>query len=221
MTRKVLVTGGLGFIGSNLVDILLANGDNVVILDNELTGHNANSNPNCHTIIGDVTKDADLAKLPTDITHVVHLAARISVAESMREEMKPKYEETNVQGTQKVLDWCVANKVEKFVCASSAATYGNVRAEDLPLSEEVAASSKRLSPYAENKYANEGQCQAVTEKHGLPTCALRFFNVFGPRQDPKSDYSGVISKFMGESLSLSLSTLSLSLPPSPHSLQAM
>ena len=143
---KTLVTGGLGFIGSNLVDALLAAGHDVVIIDNEATGHNHNSNAKVTTVIGDITVADDMAKLPKDVDYVVHLGAAISVAESMTN--PEKYEKNNVEGSRAVLDWCVANNVKKIVSASTAAYYGNP--EVLPCVETMDYAG--ISPYAETKY---------------------------------------------------------------------
>jgi UDP-glucose 4-epimerase len=122
----------------------------------------------------------------------VHLAAAISVEESTR--LPEKYERINVEGSRKVLDWAVKNKVKRVVAASSGATYGTPRPEDLPLKEEAATGG--ICAYATTKFQMEHLMRQFNEQFGLPSTALRFFNVYGPRQDPHSSYSGVVSWMM-------------------------
>ncbi|KAJ8566414.1 hypothetical protein ON010_g6710 [Phytophthora cinnamomi] len=126
------------------------------------------------------------------IDYVVHLAAAISVEESTR--LPEKYERINVEGSRKVLDWAVKNGVKRVVAASSAATYGTPLPENLPLSEETATGG--ICAYATTKFQMEHLMKQFNEDYGLPSTALRFFNVYGPRQDPHSSYSGVVSWFM-------------------------
>eukprot|EP00569_Conticribra_weissflogii_P009313 CAMPEP_0171362504 /NCGR_PEP_ID=MMETSP0879-20121228/2685_1 /TAXON_ID=67004 /ORGANISM="Thalassiosira weissflogii, Strain CCMP1336" /LENGTH=570 /DNA_ID=CAMNT_0011869395 /DNA_START=365 /DNA_END=2077 /DNA_ORIENTATION=+ len=273
--ESVLVTGGLGFIGSHVVDLLLHRGFHVTILDDESNGHNHNAYvdmemvPNDITVVGDLpplpegddengssfpweekhkmhlkktrTKNKNANGLEDDddryFTHVIHLAAAISVAESMND--PDKYERINYGGSEKVLEWIIQynhrvamlasgynangkkekqrnmqqsdNKhhslplIRKVVAASSAAIYGDPDPSLLPLRESVPYGG--LSPYADTKYRMEGLMRAFVEKqnehndglNALPAAsatALRFFNVYGPRQDPKNPYSGVISLFL-------------------------
>lgn len=126
----------------------------------------------------------------------MHLAAAISVAESMK--LPEKYSKINVDGSRKVLDWARAHKIKNVVAASSAAVYGNPSPDKLPLDEKEPYAG--LSPYAKSKWDMEGVMQEAWEKYKLPSTALRFFNVYGPRQDPHSPYSGVISLFMQQGL---------------------
>mmetsp|Transcript_8393 Transcript_8393/g.16392 ORF Transcript_8393/g.16392 Transcript_8393/m.16392 type:complete len:457 (+) Transcript_8393:44-1414(+) len=187
----VLVTGGLGFIGSHVVEEFLERGLKVVILDDESNGHNHNNR--AKEVSGDITVVSDLSKLDkVGVDYIVHLAAAISVAESMK---KPeKYERINIDGSRKVLEWAKKNKVKNVVAASSAAVYGNPDKDKLPLKESEPYAG--LSPYAKSKWDMEGIMSEFWTKHKLPSTALRFFNVYGPRQDPANPYSGVISLFM-------------------------
>lgn len=232
--ESVLVTGGLGFIGSHVVDLLLHRGFKVTILDNESNGHNHNKYTN-ELVPNDITMISDFPPIPTVnvadfrhpnltvhhegyYTHVIHLAASISVAESMTHPQK--YEEVNYEGSQKVLDWIYkynsrwkgrTNRnyyIKKVVAASSAAIYGD-RPELLPLQESAGYGGK--SPYADTKFRMEGllndfvtkqndENDNILEGFTSSAVALRFFNVYGPRQDPKSEYSGVISLFLDKAM---------------------
>jgi len=221
--ESVLITGGLGFIGSHVVELLLHRGFKVTILDDESNGHNHNRFakelvPHDITILDDYPKlpavdgktktDGDEEAEDVHFTHVIHLAAAISVAESMND--PGKYERINYEGSQKVLDWILeyntrqlANDtprtIKKMVAASSAAIYGDPDPSLLPLKESTAYGGK--SPYADTKYRMEGLMRKFVEvQKDWPShtngVALRFFNVYGPRQDPKNPYSGVISLFL-------------------------
>lgn len=187
--QVVLLTGGLGFIGSHVVEELLRRGYAVVIYDNEATGHNHNSAT--REIIADVRHVSELAQVGR-CDYIVHLAAAISVAESMKD--PEKYTQNNIVGSQNVIDFGVGAGVKHMVAASSAAVYGNPEASKLPISETEPYAG--LSPYAESKYKMEELMQLAWMDQNLPCTALRFFNVFGPRQDPKSEYTGVISVFL-------------------------
>lgn len=122
----------------------------------------------------------------------MHLAAAISVEESTR--LPEKYERINIEGSRKVLDWAVKHGVKRVVAASSGATYGVPLPENLPLREETATGG--ICAYATTKFAMEQVMREFNRDFGLPSTALRFFNVYGPRQDPHSSYSGVVSWFM-------------------------
>lgn len=279
--ESVLITGGLGFIGSHVVDLLLHRGFMVTILDDESNGHNHNDEA-VELVPRDVSVVNDLPSYPTmmtsmtttttttttemmmmnDIqgqqqentagrgnpnyyyTHVIHLAAAISVSESMTN--PEKYERINYQGSQNVLDWIlgynshvasmmstssstlsspgIITTIRKVVAASSAAIYGDPPSDLLPLQESAPYGG--LSPYAETKYRMEGLMRdfvlrqneeklwsssssssiiasqsssppsTITTTSTTSATALRFFNVYGPRQDPKNPYSGVISLFL-------------------------
>jgi UDP-N-acetylglucosamine 4-epimerase len=189
---KVLITGGAGFIGSNLAKIALQQGWNVTILDNLSAGMQATADELEHlgikVIIGDILDQELLNKSLTGFSAVVHLAAQVSVPFSVK---KPeKTIEINVKGTQNVIQSCLENDVQRLVMASSAAVYGE--ANNLPLKEEDAG--QFLSPYADSKWANEQQIIHAREQ-GLQATALRFFNVYGSGQSPEGTYAAVIPKF--------------------------
>ena len=185
----VLLTGGLGFIGSHVTEELLRRGYSVTIYDNESTGHNHNRRAR-EMVPMDIRCVNELEKVGK-CDYVIHLAAAISVAESMK--LPAKYTDNNIHGSQNVIDWAVARGVTRMVAASSAAVYGNPKGKDLPIQETQPYGG--LSPYADSKYKMEGLMRAAGAK-GLDATALRFFNVYGPRQDPKSEYTGVISVFL-------------------------
>ena len=189
----VLVTGGLGFIGSHVVEDLTENGFNVIVYDDMSNGRNFNKDT-AAILLKDITVVKDFSFINVDVDYVVHLAAAISVTESVA--MPEKYERTNVEGSRHVFEWARLHHVRKVVAASSAACYGIPKAEDIPLAETSANGG--ISPYSQTKYKMEDIMREYTSKHKLRTTALRFFNVYGPRQDPKSDYSGVISWFMDQ-----------------------
>jgi UDP-glucose 4-epimerase len=187
--EKVLVTGGLGFIGSNLVEELLNEGYIVVVFDDRSNGNNFNKN--AITIIGDITNKEDFKKLPNNIDYVIHFAAAISVSESV---LNPeKYTKINVEGSRNVLEWSIQHNIKKFISASSSSVYGN--SEIIPLEENFELHP--ISPYAKSKLEMEKIQQEFYNKYNLTNICLRFFNVYGPNQNPKSPYSGVISKFIG------------------------
>lgn len=196
---NVLVTGGAGFIGSHVVDRLLERGDRVWVLDDLSTGKWANlarwkSEPRLTRIQADITEGlfAPMAAAEAEghaIDTVVHLAALVSVVRSMDEPLADV--RTNVRGTVQVLEYARRRAVKKVVFASSAAVYGDVAT--VPTPED--APRAPLSPYGVDKLTGEHFMRMYAEVHGVPTSALRFFNVYGPRQDPSSPYSGVISIF--------------------------
>jgi UDP-glucose 4-epimerase len=190
--QKIIVTGGLGFIGSNLVDELIKD-NQVTIIDDLTSGKIENithlDQDNLTLIKGSIT-ELELKGLFTDTDYVFHEAALISVPESV--ETPLPYNKVNVEGTLKVLIAAKDTSVKKVVLASSSAVYGDNRT--LPLSEDLPPHP--LSPYAVNKAAGEMYCQAFTQNYGLPTVSLRYFNVFGPRQDPNSAYAAVIPNFI-------------------------
>jgi len=183
----VVVTGGLGFIGSHVTEELLKDGHKVIIFDDKSNGNNMNKD--AHWIFNDISTTDDFEKITEPVDYVIHLAAAISVAESMSD--PGKYNRTNVDGSKIVFEWAVKNGVKRVVTASSAAVYGDTS----PLPNTETAKYGGVSPYAFTKYEMEVIQRGMVAK-GLKSTALRFFNVFGPRQDPKSPYSGVISIFM-------------------------
>jgi len=190
----VVLTGGLGFIGSHVIEALVKKGYQVEVYDDASNGRNFKTVARYHDAQwdeGDITKTNDFSKLPKKVDYVIHLAAAISVAESMND--PGKYTRTNVEGSRLVLEYAKAAGAKMVVAASSAAIYGDIP-DKLPIAESEGYGGK--SPYAETKWAMEKLMEKFNKEQGLPTTALRFFNVYGPRQDPTSPYSGVISKFM-------------------------
>jgi UDP-glucose 4-epimerase len=194
-----VVTGGAGFIGSHTVDKLMNAGYRVIVLDNFSTGKRANlaqwnTNPNLHIVVCDVSHGIFAALAPITqkygpVERIVHLAAQVSVVASVA---NPLYDmQVNYGGTLHVLEYARANGVKKVVFASSAAVYGDVT--EMPVDEDV--HKQPVSPYGAHKYASEFALDYYANVHNVPTTALRFFNVYGPRQDPSSPYSGVISIF--------------------------
>lgn len=191
MTR-VLVTGGAGFIGSHSVDHLLALGHEVRIVDDLSSGHAANvaAHPAVELRRGDIRDAATVAAAMEGCSHVLHLAAQVFVPESIA---RPLHSASiNLQGFLTVIDCARRLGVEKVVYASSAAVYGSNQA--LPLREDAATAPE--SPYGLEKLINDQYAALFAQLYGQRLCGMRYFNVYGPRQDPRSPYSGVISKFL-------------------------
>jgi UDP-glucose 4-epimerase len=185
---KILVTGGAGFIGSNLVDFLLKSGHKVVVIDDFTTGKRENLSSCIKNIevIEARVEGYDLTLLK-DINAVVHLAAQASVPLSISKFKKSST--TNLFSSLNIFDYCTQNKLP-LVYASSSAIYGEMEIGD---DEDVAVDL--MTPYAVDKYAMELYSKVLWKLNGLSSIGLRFFNVYGPRQDPSSPYSGVISIF--------------------------
>jgi len=188
---RVLVSGGAGFIGSNLVDRLLAGGHQCRVLDNLSTGkrENLSTGPSLEFIEGDVRNRETVAGAVAGVDAIVHLAAVASVQASIDDPVGTHA--SNFDGTLNLLESARQSGVTRFLYASSAAIYGDN--EKLPIDEDE--KPRPLTPYAADKLAGEYYLAFYTRKHGLNTTAFRFFNIFGPRQDPSSPYSGVISIF--------------------------
>jgi UDP-glucose 4-epimerase len=186
-----LVTGGAGFIGSHITDRLLADGHQVRILDNFSTGKRENipESSDVEVVEGDVGNYETVRAAIEGVDIVYHEAAIASVPETVGNPLAS--ERINYRGTLNVLEAARHAGVKRVIFACSAAVYG-----DLPeLPKHEAMPVKTLSPYAVDKLASEHACQMYYHLYGLETVSLRYFNVFGPRQDPSSPYSGVISIF--------------------------
>jgi UDP-glucose 4-epimerase len=184
-----LVTGGCGFIGSHLADALVARGHRVRILDDLSTGRRANAPARAEIVVADVGDGPSVRRAMEGMTGCFHLAAIPSVPKSVNAWL-PTHR-VNLGGTINVLEAAQAAGAVPVVYASSAAVYGDNPA--LPLSELAPPAPQ--SPYGADKAASELQAHAAFAVRGIPSTGLRFFNVFGPRQDPASPYSGVISIF--------------------------
>ena len=190
--ESFLVTGGCGFIGSHLVEVLCARGSQVRVLDDLSTGKRTNVPALAEVIEGDVADPAAVAHAMSGVDACFHLAAVASVARSTTDWIGTS--RINLGGTVNVLDAarCAAREAPvPVVFASSAAVYGNPSVPLLRESQETAP----LSPYGADKRASELHAAVATRLHKVPCLGLRFFNVYGPRQDPSSPYSGVISRF--------------------------
>lgn len=192
MAKRVLVTGGAGFIGSHCVDAFVAHGEAVTVLDiqrREDAKNLENAFGKITYIEGDIQDRALMERLAREHSHILHLAAIVSVPLSINKPLETH--DTNVTGTLVVFDAAQKGGVKRVVYASSAAVYGN--AASVPISED--APLRPLSPYGLHKLTNETYAKMHTELFGLETVGLRFFNVYGSRQDPHSPYSGVVSIF--------------------------
>ena len=189
----VLITGGAGFIGSNLVDVLLAKGYAVRILDDMSTGKRSNlpmDNPRLELIEGDVADAALVAKVMDGCSAVVHLAAVASVQASVDDPVRTH--QSNFIGTLNVCEAMRKAGIKRVVFASSAAVYGN-NGEGESIVEDTPKAP--LTPYASDKLSSEYYLDFYRRQHCLEPIIFRFFNIYGPRQDPSSPYSGVISIF--------------------------
>jgi nucleoside-diphosphate-sugar epimerase len=190
---RYLVTGGAGFIGSNLVDELVQRGHGVVVLDNLSTGKEANLD----SVRGQIDlRIGSIVDLPTvqsackGVDYVIHLAARASVPRSVADPIETN--SVNIDGTLNVLVAARDAKVRRLVYAASSSAYGE--SPTLPKNEMMPAAP--ISPYGVTKYVGELYAQVFGRVYGLENASVRYFNVFGPRQDPTSQYSGVLSRFM-------------------------
>ena len=190
---KWLITGGAGFIGSHIVHFLIEQNQKIIVFDNLSTGNLDNLKNILDKITfiqGDITSKADLAKLPKDIDYILHLAAQISVPKSVENPQETFF--TNTQGTLNILELAKEIKAKKVVLSSSAAIYGD---KTLPPCTETAVPACQ-SPYALSKLQGEEMLKLYNLLYNLPTATLRYFNVFGPRQNPNSAYAAVIAKFV-------------------------
>lgn len=191
----ILITGGAGFIGSNLSEYFLGQGHKVVCLDNFSTGHRHNlkdflKNPNFKLIEGDIRNIADCILAVKGVDYVLHQAALGSVPRSINDPITTN--DVNVSGFLNMLVASRDEKVKRFIYAASSSTYGD--SQGLPKVEDVIG--KPLSPYAITKYVNELYAEIFSRTYGLETIGLRYFNVFGRKQDPNGAYAAVIPKFV-------------------------
>lgn len=194
-SQKVLVTGGAGFIGSHLVDRLLASGNQVVCLDNLATGNKDNlkqakQSPLFTLLEGDIRRLENCREAVKGVKYVFHQAALGSVPRSLHDPVTTN--EVNVSGFVNMLTAAKEEGVKRFVYAASSSTYGSHPA--LPKVENQIG--EPLSPYAVSKYVNELYAQVFSKAYGLETIGLRYFNVFGERQDPNGAYAAVIPRFI-------------------------
>jgi nucleoside-diphosphate-sugar epimerase len=193
MPETYLVTGGAGFIGSNIAEALLAEGHRVRVLDNLSTGKEANLAVfagKAEILRGDLRSAETCVRAVAGVDYVIHQAALPSVPKSVARPVETN--EANVTGTLNLLVAARDAKVRRFVFASSSSVYGD--APKLPKHEEQ--KPEPLSPYALQKLAGELYCRQFHALYGLETVSLRYFNVFGKRQDPASEYAAVIPKFV-------------------------
>jgi UDP-glucose 4-epimerase len=194
----ILITGGAGFIGSHLVDALLAEGYAVRVLDDLSTGKRSNlplENPRLELIEGDVADAALMTRVASGCQAVVHLAAVASVQASVDDPVRTH--QSNFIGTLNLCEAMRLAGVKRVLFASSAAVYGN-NGEGEAVSENTPKAP--LTPYASDKLASEYYLDFYRREHGLEPVVFRFFNIYGPRQDPSSPYSGVISIFCERAL---------------------
>jgi UDP-glucose 4-epimerase len=196
---RVLVTGGAGFIGSHIVERLLGDGHTVRVLDNFSTGRRNNlafAGPGAplEVVDGDIRAAGDVARAVAGIDGLFHEAALVSVPQSVEDPERSC--DINAHGTARVFDAARRAGVRRVVFASSAAVYGDTA--EVPVSERAA--TRPLSPYGLDKLYTERLAAVFHELYGFEAVPLRYFNVFGPRQDPSSPYSGVISIFVARLL---------------------
>ena len=190
---KYLVTGGAGFIGSSIVRKLLSDGQSVRVLDDFSSGKEENLSDiinDIELIRGDIRDNSTVKNAVNKIDYVLHQAAIASVPRSVEDPVTSNA--VNIDGTLLILEASKQAGVKRLVMASSAAIYGE--SEELPKHEEMIPSP--LSPYAITKITNEYYCRAYWNLYGFEAVCLRYFNIFGPRQDPNGDYAPVIPKFI-------------------------
>jgi UDP-N-acetylglucosamine/UDP-N-acetylgalactosamine 4-epimerase len=197
MSYKILITGGAGFIGSNLCEYFLSKGNSITCLDNFSTGHKHNiahliSNSSFKLIEGDIRNSEDCVKAVQNCDYVLHQAALGSVPRSIKDPSTTN--DVNITGFLNMLVAARDANVKRFVYAASSSTYGD--SEALPKEEDIIG--KPLSPYAITKFVNELYAANFSNLYGIETIGLRYFNVFGPKQDPNGAYAAVIPKFISQ-----------------------
>ncbi len=190
--KRILITGGAGFIGSHIAEELIKNKAKVTVLDNFSTGNINNLKktfPQINIIYGDIANSFTCFSATKNIDTVFHLAALASVKQSIQ---YPKIcDEININGTKNLLEECRKNKVKTFIFSSSAAVYGN-KNEQCNENDKL----NPLSPYAKSKIEGEQLCKRYSDDYKINTACLRYFNVYGERQDPNGEYAAVVAKFM-------------------------
>lgn len=191
---RVLVTGGAGFIGSHVADALLARGDEVVVVDDLSSGRMDNVPTGCEWVRGDLADEGVAERAVADCDGVIHCAARPSVARSVEDPVASN--RANLQGTTRLLLAARDAGVERIVYSSTSAVYGG----DVQGAAHEGLREAPISPYGMNKLAAEHLLRMAPALYGVDTLCLRYFNVYGPRQDPGSPYSGVISIFVTKAL---------------------
>lgn len=190
---RFLITGGAGFIGSNISISLASAGEQITILDNFSTGGSNNIvglRDKINLVVGDIRNMSDVNKAMQNVDFVLHHAAIPSVSYSIMDPVDAN--SVNLNGTLNLLEAARRNQIRRFIFASSSAVYGDK--PELPKRENMQLSP--LSPYAVAKLAGEYYCGVYHQLYGLETVCLRYFNIFGPRQDPNSEYAAVIPKFI-------------------------
>ncbi len=197
MSSSILITGGAGFIGSNLCEYFLSKGNKVICLDNFATGYKHNiepflNNKNFKLIEGDIRNLSDCVLATKSADYVLHQAALGSVPRSINDPITTN--DVNVNGFLNMLVASRDNKIKRFIFAASSSTYGD--SQVLPKVESIIG--KPLSPYAITKYVNELYAEIFSKTYGLETIGLRYFNVFGKNQDPNGSYAAVIPKFISQ-----------------------
>lgn len=202
----ILITGGAGFIGSNITESLLNNGNKVICLDNFSTGRIENlnaflNNPNYRLIEGDIRNIDVCRDACSNVDYVLHQAALGSVPRSINDPITSN--DVNVGGFLNMLVAARDEKVKRFIYAASSSTYGD--SKNLPKVEEIIG--QPLSPYAITKYVNELYAKVFSTTYGLETIGLRYFNVFGRKQDPNGAYAAVIPKFVMKFMNLESPTI--------------
>ena len=195
-SKRYLVTGGAGFIGSNIAEALVKRGHRVRVFDNLLTGSRGNlaAIGEVDFVEGDLRDPAAVARAVEGVDGVFHQAALRSVPRSVDDPMSSN--EVNITGTLNLLMACRAAKVGRVVYASSSSVYG----DDPALPKVETLPTNPISPYAISKLGAEHYCRTFARLYGLETVSLRYFNVFGPRQNPESIYSAVIPRFLEQAL---------------------